>query len=98
MAIKHFKINKLNLTFVFRHRFEKPDETIGKFRLHSEFRKWELGIWFKANKAVGSKDFKRPDKWKHNMVNTYMLGVNLLLCKAWVDWNIGAMEIDMGEK
>jgi len=95
MAIKQFKINKLNLTFVFRHRFEKPDEVIGKFRYRSEFRKWELGIWFRANKMVSIKHFKNPDNWKHNMVNTYMLGINLLLCKAWVDWNIDGMVLDM---
>jgi hypothetical protein len=95
MAVGHLKIGRLNLTFVFRHRFETPDEVIGKFRYRSEFRKWELGLWFRHTKMVGVKEFRNPKKWPNYLVDSYMIGINLLLCKAWVDWNIGGMELDV---
>jgi hypothetical protein len=98
MTIKQINIGKLNITLVFRHRFEKPDEVIGKFRYNHEFREWELGLWFRKAKMVAKKEFRDPNKWKNYLVNSYMIGINLLLCKAWVDWNIGGMEIDINDE
>ena len=89
--VKRFEIKGLNLTFVFRHRFEKHKEAYEKYGHSSMFRKYELGIWFRPVKIVGRKEFKTPNKWKNNLVGSYMLGVDLILCKCWVEVNYGGM-------
>ena len=45
------------------------------------------------NKMVGRKDFNRPNKWSKNLVNSYMLGINFIICKAWIEVNYNGMEI-----
>jgi len=91
MAIGHLKIGKLNFTFVFRHRFEKKED----FYDDSTWREWELGFWYKHNKAIGEKDFHDILDWKDNMVNVHMFGINLLICKAWFTVDGGAMNMEI---
>jgi hypothetical protein len=94
MAVGHINIGKHQFTFVFRHRFEgHGDDTVDKFRANMAWRSWELGLWYKRTKIVGQNDFKTPKKWKHNMVRSHMFGINLLICKAWVEYNKGGMNI-----
>lgn len=82
--VRTCNIKGLNLTFVFRHRWEKKNRLIVK----SEFRKYELGIFYEKNKAVSKKNFKTPKNW--TLVPTFMLGLRLLVCKCWisVDYNV----------
>jgi hypothetical protein len=93
MAIKHLKIFKYNFTFVFRNRFEKKED----FYLSDDFmwREWELGFWYKHNKAIGEKDFHEISDWKDNMVNVHMFGINLLIFKAWFTIDKGAMNMEI---
>jgi hypothetical protein len=97
MAIRYAKIGKLNFTFVFRHRFEKPnkDSLLEDFTL---WREWELGFWFRRMKIVGKKNFHNPKEWGNNLVHSYMLGINLLLCKAWLTLDKGGMSIKLKDK
>jgi hypothetical protein len=90
MAIGRLKIGKLNVMFVFRHRWERKDDPYKDFQTISMFREWELGFWFKPSKMIGVKGFTNP---KHHLVNMYMLGINLLVCKAWVEWDINGLHI-----
>jgi hypothetical protein len=93
---KRFKIGKCNILLVFRHRLEKGERK--KKRWDSVFKgEWRLGIWLKRNKMVGMKDFTNPKKWGDNLVNSYMLGIDLLIIKAWVSWDINGMHLEMGE-
>jgi hypothetical protein len=93
MAIKSFYIGRLRITLVGKYRYYKKEKS--PLDLFMDWREWELGIWFKKNLAVGKKDFKHPEKWKDNFVNDYMLGINLLIIKGWINWNVGAMQIDI---
>lgn len=90
MAAKSIEIGKWNITFVFRHKWEKFDESVEIFRHKMNFRDWKLGLWFKQSKILGKKGFIRPD---HHLVNSYMLGIDLLVCKAWVSWNKDGLEL-----
>lgn len=80
---KRFKIGKLNTIVVFRYKWDDPDS------LWTEFRDYELGLFFRRDKIVGRKDFVNPKNWKNNLVYSYMFGIKLLICKAWitVDYN-----------
>jgi len=95
--VGHLKIFGLNFTFVFRHRFEKEDENSLWDRM-VEWREWELGFWFRRFETVGKKNFKKPEEWKNNMVYMYMLGINLLWCKAWFTVEKGAMTLNIDKK
>jgi hypothetical protein len=92
MAVGHLKVGKLNFTFVFRHRFEKKrkENPLDDFTLWME---WELGFFFRRLQTVGKKNFHNPNEWKNNHVYMYMLGLNLLWCKAWFTVDRGSMNL-----
>jgi len=94
MAVGKVKIFKLEFTFVFRHRYEKEDENK---LLHSltMWREWELGLFYKKNRIVGKKNFNKVKEWNNNLVNQYMLGINLLICKAWFTVHKGGMTLNI---
>jgi hypothetical protein len=83
---KQLHIGKANLMFTFRHRW---DNTSRKSDYNTEFLKYEIGLWFRKSRKVGAKDFNNPTKWGSNLVNHYMFGVNLIICKAWISFDIG---------
>ena len=85
--IKRLNIGNLNVCLVLRHRFEE------KHPFNPTFSRLELGMWFKKSKIVGKRNFKTPAKW--NYVNSYMLGINLLLCKTWIEIDVGGMHMDI---
>ena len=89
--VGRLKIGRIKFTFVFRHKWDSKDE----IRFNSEFRYYQLGLWFKRNKIVGSKNFNKPKEWGNNLVNDYMIGVNLIICKVWVSFNIGGKSLNV---
>lgn len=96
MAVRHTKILGLDFTFVFRHRYEKgsEEELLKKMTMWSE---WELGFFFKRYMVVGKKNFNKPKEWGNNLCNEYMLGVNLLICKAWFTVSKGTMNLNINK-
>jgi len=83
-------IGKLNVRGTLRHRFEKEKDFMTKF---SNWRQWELGIWFKKYKAVGEKNFENTSEWSKNLANVYTVGINLLVVKMWVDIDYGVKHL-----
>ena len=81
---KRFKIKRLNIIVVFRHKWDETDSLNW-----SEFRNYELGLFFRKDKIVGNKGFKNPKNWNNNLVGSYMFGIKLLICKMWIaiDYN-----------
>ena len=86
------KIGDFTLISVFKHRFEKSKTW------RSDFRGWSLGLWFEKSKMVGRKDFSNPKRWKDGLVNSYTIGMNLLVCKFWISWDFGGMHIEEEKK
>ncbi len=83
--IGKLKIGKIKFTFVFRHKWD--------IKYNSEFRDYRIGLWFKRTRIVGSKNFNKPKEWGNNLVNDYMIGLNLIICKMWVSFNQGGMSL-----
>jgi len=92
--IARTRIGSFKATRVLRHRWEEGSDSILKNYDANQLRKnWQLGIWFKRSKAVGP---KRPGKdnsdtvkktfGSDNLVNCYMIGLNLIVAKVWVDF------------
>lgn len=78
------KIGNINIKFVFRHKWDNED----KSKINPMFGEYRLGLLYKRNKIVGSKNFNNPKEWGNNLVNDYTIGVNLLIFKAWVSFNL----------
>jgi hypothetical protein len=86
--IRKLTISGLEFTFVFRHRWDIKSKII--FDL--EFRKYRIGLWFDRQKVVGVKNFNNPKEWGNNLVNEYTIGIDLVICKAWVSFNNGKIK------
>jgi hypothetical protein len=87
------KIGSFRATWVLRHRWEKGDG-IDNYTSNQIRNEWNLGIWAKKNRAVGRKRVGKnnADTIKKtfeggNIVNCYMIGLNLIVAKVWVDFN-----------
>jgi len=98
--IKKTKIGSLRATWVLRHRWEAgaKDGILGNnyeaYKLRTELK---LGIWAKRYKVVGSVKRKNDGSGDvsktfstDNLVNNYMIGLDLIICKAWVDFTFNA--------
>jgi hypothetical protein len=82
--VKRIKIGKLNINIIFRHKWdEKSKESF------TDFRNYEIGLWYRKSKMVSTIDFQDPKKWGHRVVGNHMIGINLLVCKSWItiDYN-----------
>lgn len=91
--IKRIKTEKFRASFVLRHRWESGD-TLTNFTGSRMKNEWELGVWAKRYEAVGpvrkgksKQDTIKNTFTKKNHVNVYMIGINLIVCKMWVDFS-----------
>ena len=89
------KIGSFRATWVVRHRWEEgSDDILENYEAYDIKRKWSLGIWVKRSRAVGRKrvgkdnsDIIKKTFEEGNIVNCYMIGLNLIVAKVWVDFN-----------
>lgn len=95
--IKRIKLRDFRASFVLRHRWEKDsDSMISNYTANDIRKNWQLGIWIKKYEVVGKvrlpKNQWLPDEVvretfnQFNLVNNYMIGLNLIVCKVWVDF------------
>jgi hypothetical protein len=83
--VKNISINKLNLSFVIRHKWDEDSKSQS---FNHMFSTYNCGIWFRKTRKVGAKNFKLPKEWGSNIVNHYMVGLDLFVIKLWFtcDW------------
>ena len=92
--VKYLNIGRLQIRFVFRHRWEKFEDKTEKIMNDiTMWREWELGFFFRRFQIVGKKNFHKPKEWGKNLVYEYMFGINLLICKFWFTFVRGGMHI-----
>lgn len=91
--IKRIKTKRFKANFVLRHRWEDGD-MITNYTAARMKNEWELGIWAKRYEAVGPvrRGKSKQDTIKNtfnnkNHVKCYMIGINLIICKMWVDFS-----------
>jgi hypothetical protein len=88
--IKKFSIGKLNLTFVFRHRWEKEHRF-----LSTMFNTKQLGLFWRKDMCVGRRKKGNAMFDSDNLVPSYMIGINLVFCKFWITFDINVLDIDL---
>jgi hypothetical protein len=92
--ISKIKIGKFRASFVLRHRWEEGSDSIIENYTANKIRTdLELGIWAKKYEVVGKvKVGKNRDQVikktfsDDNLVNNYMIGLNLIVCKVWINF------------
>lgn len=89
--IKKLNFKRYNISFIFRHRFER----LSRLDKLSLFTKWNIGVWFKKTKIVGTKNFNKPNEWNKHLVNDYLIGIEILFFKAWIEFNRGGMDVEI---
>jgi hypothetical protein len=89
MGMTRFYIRRTKFVLVWKYRYSKKekDDLLSSF---TTWNRWNLGLWFKRNKIVGAKEANKPSKWKNNLVRDYLLGIDLLIFKGWINWNTGS--------
>jgi hypothetical protein len=92
--IARTRIGSFKATWVLRHRWEDgSDSILENYDAYNIRRKWSLGIWAKRSRAVGPRragknnsDTVKKTFGSANLVNCYMIGLNLIVAKVWVDF------------
>lgn len=89
--IKKIKTKYFDITLVLRHRWEK---TLRVKYIH--FREYQIRLWYRKDKCVAEKGFKKPTTWHKNLIDQHVIGVEILVFRAWVTINRkGIMEIPL---
>ena len=89
------KIGNFNATWVLRHRWEKGSKSMLDNQMANRIRtELRLGIWFKKKLVLGTIKRKENNKVEvketfstDNLVNKYMIGLDLIVCMCWVDFS-----------
>ena len=92
--ISRTRIGSFRSTWVLRHRWEEGSDSMLENYDAAQIRKnWQLGIWVKRSKMVGRKrdgkdnsDSIKKTFGSDNLVNCYMIGLNLIVAKVWVEF------------
>ena len=85
---KEFNIGKLNIIFVFKHKWEKEQQ-----RIYSEFNTKELGLFWRKDMVVGRRKKGKAMFDSDNLVPSYLFGINLVVCKFWLNLDINSLNI-----
>lgn len=97
--IKRTKIFGIEITFVFKHKFNKTKTLLNTYT----WKDWKLGMFAKQSKAVGRKPndlSKIKIGASKNLIKQFMIGFDLLIIKFWFTFNRGEifrMEIEDGD-
>lgn len=96
--IRKTKIGAFRATWVLRHRWEpgaKDGVLSDNYEAHKLRTTLRLGIWAKRSKVVGAAKRGKDRKMvasetfnKNNMVYSYMIGLELIVCRVWVDFTL----------
>jgi hypothetical protein len=85
---KEFNIGKLNILFVFKHKWEKEQQ-----RIYSEFNTKQLGLFWRKDMVVGRRKKGKAMFDSDNLVPSYLFGINLIVCKFWLNLDINSLNI-----
>jgi hypothetical protein len=85
---KELNIGKLNIIFVFKHKWEKEQQ-----RIYSEFNTKQLGLFWRKDMVVGRRKKGKAMFDSDNLVPSYLFGINLIVCKFWLNLDINSLNI-----
>jgi len=96
---KKIRFLNRNFTFVFKRKhFKEQPITCNKY--FDPWNKLRLSIYYEKSKVVGRVNLKNNEvipckQWKHSIINSHMIGIDLLFIKMWVTIDKGAMDLEI---
>ena len=91
--IAKLKMGRLNLHLVLRHRWEAGD-----FMSRLDFKTQRLGLWWRRDLVVGVRKRGRAAFDQDNLVPSYQFGLDLIVCRVWMGWDLGARHFNLEEQ
>jgi hypothetical protein len=91
--IAKFKIGRLNLQLVLRHRWEDN----GLISL-LDFKTQRLGLWLRRDLVIGVRKRGRAAFDQDNLVSSWSLGLDLIVGRVWIGWDLGARHFKLEEQ
>ena len=85
---KELNIGKLNIILVFKHKWGKEQQ-----RIYSEFNTKQLGLFWRKDMVVGRRKKGKAMFDSDNLVPSYLFGINLIVCKFWLNLDINSLNI-----
>lgn len=83
-------LNLYLFKIIFRHKWDKYDKTFSLM-----FNKYSIGLWIKPYLAIAKKTNYQKDKKLHH-VRGYLIGLDLIFIKTWIDVCFGkSLQIPM---
>jgi hypothetical protein len=73
---------------VFKHKWEKEQQ-----RIYSEFNTKQLGLFWRKDMVVGRRKKGKAMFDSDNLVPSYLFGINLIVCKFWLNLDINSLNI-----
>lgn len=98
--IKTLKLGHFQTTMVIRHKWESYLDSDYSTKLMDDItlwhRRYELGIWFKKDMAVGTRLKGKAMFSKSNLSPSWYIGFNLIWIKVWFNfnWKVLTLKID----
>jgi hypothetical protein len=91
--IAKLKMGRLNLRFVFNHQWE-DDGLMSRLN----FKPKRLGLWWRRELAVGVRKAGRAAFDRDNLVPSYQVGLDLIVCRVWLSWDLGVKHFKLEEQ
>ena len=91
--IAKLKIGRLNLQLVLKHRWE-DNGLISRL----DFKTQRLGLWLRRDLVIGVRKRGRAAFDQDNLVSSWSLGLDLIVCRVWIGWDLGARHFNTNEK
>lgn len=98
--IKSLKLGHFQTTMVIRHKWESYKNSEYSTKLMDDSTLWhsryELGIWFRKDMAVGTRVKGKAMFSKSNLSPSWYIGFNLIWIKVWFNfnWKVLTFKID----
>ncbi len=98
--IKSLKLGHLRVSMVIRHKWESYRNSEYSTRLMDDItlwhRRYQLGIWFKKDMAVGTRKKGKAMFSSSNLSPSWYIGFDLIWIKVWFNfsWRVLTFKID----
>ena len=98
--VKSFKLGHLRVSMVSRHKCENYRNSEYSTRLMDDItlwhRRYQLGIWFKKDMAVGTRKKGKAMFSSSNLSPSWYIGFDLIWVKLWFNfsWRVLTFKID----
>lgn len=98
--IKSFNIGQLRVAMVVRHKWESYKNSDYSTKMMDDItlwhRRYQLGIWFKKEMAVGTRKKGKSMFSKSNLSPSWYIGFDLIWVKLWFNfsWRVLHLKIE----